>query len=158
LSGASHDNGIAPDGPVAAPYNGYIGHINERIGGMMGTILLVEDDPDIRHMVAYKLTKGGFDVIEAADGFAALREAQNVPLDLVILDIRMPRMPGLDVCRELRGRPPTATVPIIVVTARARPEDIEQAYAAGATDYVVKPFSPRELLERVQSALQRVGR
>jgi two-component system phosphate regulon response regulator PhoB len=123
----------------------------------MSNILLVEDDPDIRHLISYKLTRGGFTVTEAADGEAALREAQRVPPDLVILDVRMPRMSGLEVCRELRAGPRTAHVPIIMLTARTRPQDLEQAYAAGATEYVVKPFSPRELLERVEAALARVA-
>ena len=70
----------------------------------------------------------------------------------------MPRMSGLEVCRELRAGPLTGTVPIIMLTARARPQDLEQAYAAGATDYVVKPFSPRILLQHVESALQKVDR
>jgi two-component system phosphate regulon response regulator PhoB len=123
----------------------------------MSTILLVEDDPDIRHLVSYKLSRGGFRVIEADDGLTALREAHRDPPDLVILDVRMPRMSGLDVCRELRASPRTARVPIIMLTARARPQDLEQAYAAGATDYVVKPFSPRALLERVENTLARVA-
>jgi two-component system phosphate regulon response regulator PhoB len=123
----------------------------------MSTVLLVEDDPDIRHLVSYKLTRGGFDVIEAADGVAALHEARRRPPDLVILDVRMPRMSGLEVCREMRAAPHTADVPIIMLTARARTQDLEQAYAAGATDYVVKPFSPRALQERVESLLQKVG-
>jgi two-component system phosphate regulon response regulator PhoB len=123
----------------------------------MSAILLVEDDPDIRHLVAYKLTKGGFDVIEAGDGLAALRAARQTPPDLVILDVRLPGMSGLEVCRELRSGPHTARTPIIMLTARARSQDLEQAYAAGATDYVVKPFSPRELQARVENALLRVG-
>jgi two-component system, OmpR family, phosphate regulon response regulator PhoB len=123
----------------------------------MSAILLVEDDPDIRHLVSSKLSRGGFTVTEVPDGVAALREAERNPPDLVILDVRMPRMSGLDVCRELRTVPRTAAVPILMLTARARPQDLEQAYAAGATDYVVKPFSPRELLERVEAALTRVG-
>ena len=123
----------------------------------MSTVLLVEDDPDIRHLVSYKLTKGGFDVVEAADGVAALHEARRHRPDLIILDVRMPRMSGLEVCRELRAAPHTAHVPIIMLTARARTQDVEQAYAAGATDYVVKPFSPRALQERVESLLPKVG-
>jgi len=122
----------------------------------MSTVLLVDDDPDIRHLVAYKLTKAGFDVVQAADGLAALQAVQQQVPDLVILDIRMPRMSGFEVCRELRANPLTETVPIIMLTARARPQDLEQAYAAGATDYVVKPFSPRILLQHVESALQKV--
>jgi two-component system, OmpR family, phosphate regulon response regulator PhoB len=123
----------------------------------MSTILLVEDDPDIRHLVSYKLAKSGLEVIEAADGAAGLRAAEQHPPDLVILDVRMPRMSGLEVCRELRGRPPTATVPIIMLTGRTRAEDIEQAHAAGASEVLAKPFSPRELQRRVESALVKVG-
>jgi two-component system phosphate regulon response regulator PhoB len=108
--------------------------------------------------VSYKLTKSGFDVVEAADGLAAMQAARQKAPDLVILDVRMPRMSGLDVCRELRAGPLTGTVPIIMLTARARPQDLEQAYAAGATDYVVKPFSPRVLLQHVESALEKVDR
>jgi two-component system phosphate regulon response regulator PhoB len=121
------------------------------------TILLVEDDPDIRHLVSYQLTKGGLDVVAAADGVAALRAARENPPDLILLDVRMPRMSGIEVCRELRAGPLAATVPIIMLTAGSRPEDLDQGYDAGADDYIVKPFSPRELLQRVEAALARVG-
>ncbi|MFF5292091.1 response regulator transcription factor [Paractinoplanes globisporus] len=121
----------------------------------MSTILLAEDDPDIRHMVAYKLGRAGFEVIEVVDGPAALDACLRDPPDLVLLDVRMPRMDGIAVCRELRAGPPTAGVPIIMLTARARPQDREQAFAAGATDYVIKPFSPRALVERVEATLAR---
>src|SRR3712207_2577874 len=124
----------------------------------MGTVLLVEDDPDIRHLVSYKLSTGGFDVIEAADGADALGQARRHRPDVIGRDGRMPRLSGLEVCRELRAAPATADVPIIMLTARAQPHDIERAYAAGATDYVVKPFSPRHLLERVTSAVRAVAR
>src|SRR5262245_14499144 len=121
----------------------------------MGTILLVEDDPDIRDLIAYKLAKAGFDIVQATDGIAALELARQHHPDLVILDVRMPRLSGLEVCRELRTLPATAKVPIIMLTARTRPQDLEQARAAGASDYMSKPFSPRELQERVESVLQR---
>ena len=123
----------------------------------MSTILLAEDDPDIRYLVGFKLQRAGFEVVGVDDGLAALREAQSRPPDLAILDVRMPKMSGIEVCRELRAGPHTARVPIIMLTARARPQDLEQAYDAGATDYVVKPFSPRELLDRVEAVLARVG-
>jgi two-component system, OmpR family, phosphate regulon response regulator PhoB len=123
----------------------------------MSTVLLVEDDPDIRHLVSYKLTRNGHQVIEAADGLTALDLARRNPPDVVLLDVRMPRKSGLEVCRELRAGPRTADVPIIMLTARAQPQEIERAYAAGATDYVVKPFSPRALLAQVESALQKVS-
>jgi two-component system phosphate regulon response regulator PhoB len=123
----------------------------------VSTILLVEDDPDIRELVAYKLTRGGFEVVEAADGPAALQAARERPPDAVILDIRLPRLSGIEVCRELRAAPATAAVPIIMLTGAVRLQELEQAYAAGATDYLVKPFSPRELQRRVEAALVGVG-
>jgi two-component system phosphate regulon response regulator PhoB len=123
----------------------------------MSTILLAEDDPDIRHLVSYKLTKSGLTVVAVADGYAALRYARENPPDLVLLDVGMPRMSGLEVCRELRAGPLPTTVPIILLTARSRPQDLEQGYAAGASEYIVKPFSPRDLLERVETALARVS-
>jgi two-component system phosphate regulon response regulator PhoB len=123
----------------------------------MSRILLAEDDPDIRHLVTFKLQRAGFDVTAVADGFAALRDAHAHPPDLVLLDVRMPRISGIEVCRELRADRRTAGVPIIMLTAQARSQDLEQAFAAGATDYVVKPFSPRELLDRVETVLARVS-
>ncbi|MEU7907695.1 response regulator [Actinoplanes sp. NPDC049118] len=123
----------------------------------MSTILLVEDDPDIRHLVSDRLTNGGFDVVGAADGPTALCAAREQPPDLVLLAVRMPALCGIDVCRELRAGPVTAPVPIIMLTARSRPEDLEQGYAAGATGHIVRPFSPGELQERVEAALARAG-
>jgi two-component system, OmpR family, phosphate regulon response regulator PhoB len=120
----------------------------------MSTVLLAEDDPDIRHLVAFKLGRAGLAVLEAADGRSALELARRTPPDLVVLDVRLPQLSGIEVCRELRAGPRTSDVPIIMVTAGARPQDMEQAYAAGATDYVVKPFSPRALLARIESALR----
>jgi two-component system, OmpR family, phosphate regulon response regulator PhoB len=118
-----------------------------------GTILVAEDDPDIRYLVAFKLQRSGFAVIEAADTRTALAVASRHRPDLALLDMCPPRMDGLLVCRELRAVSGTAHLPIVIMTARSRPQDREQAYAAGATDYVVKPFSPRELVERVRAAL-----
>jgi two-component system phosphate regulon response regulator PhoB len=124
----------------------------------MSTILLAEDDPDIRHLVSTKLRRSGFDVVETTDGSEALAAARRSHPDLVLLDVRMPRLSGLDVLRELRADPGTARLPIIVLTARTRAVEVELGYAAGATDYIVKPFSPRELVSRVEAALTRVGR
>src|SRR5690242_17200760 len=124
----------------------------------MSTILLAEDDPDIRYLVSFRLQRSGFEVVEAPDGFAALQAARQQPPDLVLLDVRMPHLSGLEVCRELRAGPLTVRVPIIILTARSRPQDLEQAYAAGATGYIVKPFSPRDLVLQVEAALARVDR
>lgn len=124
----------------------------------MSAILLAEDDPDIRHLVAYKLGRCGFRIEAVADGLAALRAVRLAVPDLAILDVQMPKLSGIDVCREMRAGRDTAHVPILILTARTRPQDLDRAFAAGATDYVVKPFSPRELAARVRAVLRRVER
>jgi two-component system phosphate regulon response regulator PhoB len=90
------------------------------------------------------------------NGLAALSAARERPPDLVVLDVMMPGMSGIDVCRQLRGEPATAALPIILLTARAQEGDVEVGFGAGADDYVVKPFSPRELVSRVEAALARM--
>jgi two-component system, OmpR family, phosphate regulon response regulator PhoB len=122
----------------------------------MATILLAEDDPDIRDLVAFKLRQVGHEVRAFEDGTSALNSAREDVPDIAILDIMMPGISGLDVCRELRADPLTADVPVIILTARAQESDIETGFAAGADDYIVKPFSPRELASRVQAVLARV--
>jgi DNA-binding response OmpR family regulator len=116
-------------------------------------VLLAEDDRDIRDLVSLKLTGAGFEVIAVGDGVATLKVAREQPIDLVLLDVTMPLMSGLEVVRELRLDPATVGLPIILLTARSQEFDVEVGLSLGATDYVVKPFSPRELVQRVHSAL-----
>jgi DNA-binding response OmpR family regulator len=122
----------------------------------MTAILVADDDPDIRDLVAFKLEQAGFDVTAVDNGLAALDTARAAPPDLVVLDVMMPGMSGIDVCRELRADDSTATLPIILLTARAQEGDVEVGFGAGADDYVVKPFSPRELVSRVEAVLARM--
>jgi DNA-binding response OmpR family regulator len=122
----------------------------------MATVLLAEDDADIRLLVALKLQQAGHEVRAFADGASALADARKRPPDLAVLDVVMPGMNGLEVCRALRQHPDTARVLIIILTARAQQADVTAGYEAGANDYVVKPFSPRELATRVQALLARV--
>ncbi|MGH8973903.1 MAG: response regulator transcription factor [Acidimicrobiia bacterium] len=122
----------------------------------MSLVLIADDDPDIRELVAFKLGQAGHRVVAVADGEAALAEARAETPDLVLLDVMMPRRTGMEVCRELRADPRTGSVPVILLTAKAQEADIEQGFAAGADDYIVKPFSPRELVSRVTTALNRV--
>jgi DNA-binding response OmpR family regulator len=122
----------------------------------MTAILVADDDPDIRDLVAFKLEQAGFDVTAVDNGLAALDAARAAPPDLVVLDVMMPGMSGIDVCRELRGDSATASLPIILLTARAQEGDVEVGFGAGADDYVVKPFSPRELVSRVEAVLARM--
>jgi two-component system phosphate regulon response regulator PhoB len=125
--------------------------------GWVSTVLLAEDDPDIRHLISAKLRASGYEVIETADGAEALDAARRGHPDLILLDVRMPRLDGLAVLRELRADPGSARLPILLLTAHTRPLDLELGYAAGATGYIVKPFSPRELVLRVEETLTRVG-
>jgi two-component system, OmpR family, phosphate regulon response regulator PhoB len=118
-------------------------------------VLIADDDTDIRDLVAFKLEQAGFDVFTADDGPAALSAAQQRVPDLAVLDISMPGMSGLDVCRLLRSDPSTADIRIIMLTARAQETDVEGGFSAGADDYLIKPFSPRELTSRVQALLAR---
>jgi DNA-binding response OmpR family regulator len=122
----------------------------------MATVLLAEDDADIRLLVALKLQQAGHEVRAVGDGASALADARERPPDLAVLDVVMPDMSGLEVCRALRQHPDTAGVPIIILTARAQQADVTAGYEAGANEYVVKPFSPRELATRVQALLARV--
>ncbi|MFF9118119.1 response regulator transcription factor [Streptomyces massasporeus] len=124
----------------------------------MAHVLIADDDADIRDLVAFKLTQSGHQVTAVEDGMAALRATRENTVDLALLDIRMPGMSGLDVCRELRATARTATLPVIMITARSQEADVEVGFAAGADDYIIKPFSPRELSSRVTAVLNRVER
>jgi two-component system phosphate regulon response regulator PhoB len=121
----------------------------------MTAILVADDDTDIRDLVSFKLEQAGFDVTAVDNGLAALTAARQEPPDLVVLDVMMPGMSGIDVCRELRADESTAGLPIILLTARAQEGDVEVGFGAGANDYIVKPFSPRELVTRVEAVLAR---
>jgi two-component system response regulator MtrA len=121
-------------------------------------VVVADDDADIRDLVAFKLEAAGMQVVAVPDGAAALEACQTEPPDLVILDVMMPGMSGLDVCRALRDSIGLAQVPVILLTARAQESDVAQGFDAGADDYVVKPFSPRELAARVNAVLSRARR
>lgn len=123
----------------------------------MSVILVVDDDPDIRALVALKLSTAGHKVELAADGHGALRSVSNQVPDLVVLDVGMPGMSGFDVCRALRQQEATAKIPVMLLTAKAQESDVQTGFASGADDYIAKPFSPRELLSRVEAVLGRAG-
>jgi DNA-binding response OmpR family regulator len=118
-------------------------------------VLVADDDADIRDLVAFKLEQAGFEVIAVGDGPAAVEQAGLHHPALAVLDVSMPGLSGIDVCRILRGDPATADMLIIMLTARVQEQDVEGGFSAGADDYVTKPFSPRELVSRIQALLSR---
>jgi DNA-binding response OmpR family regulator len=118
-------------------------------------VLVADDDADIRDLVAFKLEQAGFEVIAVEDGQTALDQARSRRPTLAVLDVSMPGLSGIDVCRMLRADRATADMLIIMLTARVQEQDVEGGFSAGADDYVTKPFSPRELVSRIQSLLSR---
>jgi two-component system phosphate regulon response regulator PhoB len=121
----------------------------------MTTVLVADDDADIRDLVAFKLEQAGLEVIAVEDGEAALEQARAQQPALAVLDISMPGLSGIDVCRMLRADPATSGMLIIMLTARVQEQDVAGGFSAGADDYVTKPFSPRELVSRIQALLSR---
>ena len=119
-------------------------------------ILVVDDEPDISALVAFHLARESYRVRTVADGTEALRAIEAEPPDLVVLDLMLPGMPGLEVLRELRRHPTTEGVPVVLLTARREEQDRLEGLKLGADDYVSKPFSPQELVLRVGAVLRRV--
>ena len=118
-------------------------------------ILVVEDDADIRELLQYNLAREGHEVTLAADGRAALAAARRQPPDLVLLDLMLPGLDGLEVCRQLRAERATSGAAIIMVTAKGEESDVVLGLGLGADDYVVKPFKANELVARVRAVLRR---
>ncbi|RMB57780.1 response regulator transcription factor [Tessaracoccus antarcticus] len=112
-------------------------------------VLVAEDDPDIRDVVAFKLGRAGFDVTAVEDGTRAAHELFGGSYAVAILDVMMPGLSGLDVLASYRASVPEGRTRILLLTARARDVDVDSGFAAGADDYVIKPFLPRELVSRV---------
>jgi DNA-binding response OmpR family regulator len=146
LQAASHPPASGPARPTAA----------RAAGAHRRRVLVVEDEQDIADLIVHTLSRGGDLAVEAVgSGDAALKAAAEDPPDVVVLDLNLPVLNGLEVCRILRQRPATATVPIIMLTARTAESDRVAGLDTGADDYVTKPFSARELAARVRAALRR---
>jgi DNA-binding response OmpR family regulator len=120
----------------------------------MATVLVAEDDADIRELVAFKLHQAGHEVVSVADGLSAVAAAREKAPDVAIVDVSMPGLSGMQVCTALREHAATAQIPVILLSARAHAGDSENGLRAGAVDYVTKPFSPRDLVQRVESLLE----
>ncbi|MFC4058820.1 response regulator transcription factor [Planomonospora corallina] len=124
----------------------------------MAEILIVEDDMDIRDLTVFRLEQAGHTVRTADDGSAALAELEEKLPDLVVLDWMMPGLSGPEVCRRLRAMPGTEGVVVLMLTSKSQEADVEEGFRSGADDYMIKPFSPRELAARVGVLLTRARR
>ncbi len=123
----------------------------------MTRVLVIDDDPDVLELVAFKLGKDGYDVSIERDGDAGLATIVETLPDIIVLDWLMPGLSGIDLCRRIRDEAGTAGIPVILLTAKAQSDDVLRGFAAGADDYMIKPFSPSELTSRVGAVLARVA-
>ncbi len=119
-------------------------------------ILVIEDEKDIQELLQIYLQRDGYDVHLAGDGETGLRKAFQERYDLILLDLMLPQVDGLEICRNLRSRPQTADIPIIMITAKAEESDRVVGLEIGADDYITKPFSPREVVARVKALFRRL--
>jgi two-component system, OmpR family, phosphate regulon response regulator PhoB len=120
-------------------------------------VLVVDDDAGIRDLIKFRLESAGHEVLTASNGEEGLATALREHPGLVLLDVAMPKMDGIEVCKRLRADADMQLVPIVLITARSEESDVEVGFAAGADDYVTKPFSPRQLMERLEAILERAS-
>jgi two-component system, OmpR family, alkaline phosphatase synthesis response regulator PhoP len=119
-------------------------------------ILVADDEKDIRKLISFVLQKHGYQVVEAVNGTQALQLAKDEKPDIVLLDLMMPQVNGFEVCRQLRSNPTTSKTPILMLSAKSQSSDIMDALLLGAAYYLVKPFTPRDLVEKVSELAQEV--
>jgi CheY-like chemotaxis protein len=123
---------------------------------MSAKILIAEDERDIRDLVAFSLRYGGFEVVEAGNGQEAVEQAVAVKPDLILMDVRMPKMTGYEACKQLKSMPDLKHIPVIFLSAKGQEAEIQQGLDAGAEEYILKPFAPEDLVNRVRDILKRV--
>jgi CheY-like chemotaxis protein len=125
----------------------------------MAKILIAEDERDIRELVAFSLRGlGGFDVVQAANGVEAVERATAELPDLILMDVRMPKMTGYEACKKLKDFDSTKDIPVVFLSAKGQESEIQQGLAVGAEEYILKPFAPDELVNQVRSVLKRLGK
>ncbi len=125
----------------------------------MTKILVAEDEADIRELVAFSLENiGGFQVVQARNGAEAVQVARTEIPDLILMDVRMPRMTGVEACAKLKTIPETKDIPIVFLSAMGQEQEIQQGMDVGATEYVLKPFAPDVLMAKVREILGRAGK
>ncbi|MBK9005464.1 MAG: Alkaline phosphatase synthesis transcriptional regulatory protein PhoP [Anaerolineales bacterium] len=124
----------------------------------MAKILIAEDERDIRDLVAFTLRFAGHEVIAATNGEEAVELAPKINPDLILMDVRMPRMTGYEACKIMKTMPGIKEVPVVFLTARGQESEIQQGLGAGAEEYLLKPFAPDQLTERVKAILAKFGK
>jgi CheY-like chemotaxis protein len=124
----------------------------------MAKILIAEDERDIRDLVAFTLRFAGHEVFAATNGEEAVELAPQVNPDLVLMDVRMPRMTGYEACRVLKANPDLKDIPVVFLSAKGQESEIQQGLAAGAEEYLLKPFAPDQLTSRVKAILGKFGK
>ena len=125
---------------------------------IMAKILISEDEPDIRELIAFTLRFAGHEVITSSNGQEACDLTLVESPDLVLFDVRMPKMTGYEACRKLKQNPQTKHIPVIFLSAKGQENEIEQGLAAGAEEYLLKPFSPEQLNEQIRAILKKFGK
>lgn len=121
-------------------------------------ILVAEDERDIRDLIVFTLQIGGFNVTQVSNGEEAVKKALEITPDLILMDVRMPKMTGYEACRELKKHDPTRNIPIVFLSAKGQETEISAGLELGAEEYFLKPFAPDELTERVNKILSKYGK
>ncbi len=124
----------------------------------MARILIAEDEPDIRELVAFTLRFAGHEVIATANGEEAVQQAGQTIPDLILMDVRMPRMTGYEACRLMKIDPVLKDIPVVFLSAKGQDSEIQNGMDVGAEDYMLKPFAPTQLTERVKAILSKFGK
>ncbi len=124
----------------------------------MTKIVIAEDEPDIRDLITFTLRFAGFEVIAGANGEEGYELAKREKPDLVMMDVRMPRMTGYEACRKIKADPEIAHIPVIFLSAKGQESEIQTGLEAGADDYLLKPFAPGDLTERIRAVLSKYNK
>ncbi|MCL4273016.1 MAG: response regulator [Anaerolineales bacterium] len=124
----------------------------------MARILIAEDEPDIRELVAFTLRFAGHEVVATSNGEEALQQASQMIPDIILMDVRMPKMTGYDACRAMKADPALMDIPVVFLSAKGQDAEIQAGLEAGAEEYLLKPFAPDQLVERVKAILSKFGK
>jgi CheY-like chemotaxis protein len=124
----------------------------------MARILIAEDEPDIRELVAFTLRFAGYEVTTTSNGEEAVQQASQIIPDLILMDVRMPKMTGYDACRVMKANPALKDIPVVFLSAKGQDSEIQTGLDAGAEEYLLKPFAPDQLTQRVRAILAKFGK